>query len=86
MNVAVHFQIFISSTNMHWMSCLTWLYLAPTKIKATTKDAEQRGKFTFFFGTENANGEFSQWYIKRFKVDNVWYICAEQYMMHQKAG
>lgn len=61
--------------------------LAPTKVKATSNsDIEERKKFTFFFGAENENGEFSQWYIKQFHVNNVRYNCAEQYMMHQKAG
>lgn len=29
---------------------------------------------------------FSQWYKSEFEVDGIKYICAEQYMMHQKAG
>jgi hypothetical protein len=61
--------------------------LAPAKLNAGTEsEMEARKKFTFFFGAENENGEFSQWYIKKFQVDDVWYNCAEQYMMHQKAG
>lgn len=40
-------------------------------------------KFTFFFGKDSV---FSQWHSVEFKVDGVEYNCAEQYMMHQKAG
>ena len=40
-------------------------------------------KFTFFFGKESP---FSQWHPAEFDVDDVTYNCAEQYMMHQKAG
>ena len=40
-------------------------------------------KFTFFFGAESP---FSQWHSAEFTVDGVHYNCAEQYMMHQKAG
>ena len=39
--------------------------------------------FTFFFGKDCT---FSQWHSCEFKVDDVEYNCAEQYMMHQKAG
>ena len=41
------------------------------------------GKFTFFY---TAASPFSQFYFVNFKVDGVDYTCAEQYMMHQKAG
>lgn len=37
-------------------------------------------KFTFFWG-----GVFSQWYKAPFKVGDVEYNCAEQYMMAEKA-
>lgn len=37
-------------------------------------------KFTFFW-----RGVFSQWHRCRFHVDGIWYNCAEQYMMAQKA-
>ena len=43
--------------------------------------AEER--FTFFFGAESP---FSQWHRATFTVEGVKYNCAEQYMMHQKAG
>ena len=46
---------------------------------ATVKTA----KFTFFY---TAASPFSQFYFANFKVDGVDYTCAEQYMMHQKAG
>lgn len=36
--------------------------------------------FTFFW-----NGPFSQWHICKFKLDNVEYNCAEQWMMASKA-
>ena len=40
-------------------------------------------KFTFFFGPSTP---FSQWHPAEFVVDGQKYNCAEQYMMHQKAG
>lgn len=40
-------------------------------------------KFTFFF---TADAVFSQWHQVEFSVDGQVYNCAEQYMMHQKAG
>lgn len=36
--------------------------------------------FLFFYG-----GEFSQWYMCNFIIDEIQYNCAEQYMMAQKA-
>lgn len=48
---------------------------------ATTNESDE--KFTFFFGAESP---FSQWHYVTFTVDGVQYNCAEQYMMHQKAG
>ena len=39
--------------------------------------------FTFFFGSKSP---FSQWHPAEFEVDSVTYNCAEQYMMHRKAG
>lgn len=46
-----------------------------------TSEADE--KFTFFFG---AGSPFSQWHYAQFTLDDVEYNCAEQYMMHQKAG
>ncbi len=37
-------------------------------------------KFTFFW-----SGPFSQWHPSAFQIDWVWYNCAEQYMMAEKA-
>lgn len=54
--------------------------------KRTIDDMEERKKFTFFFGANNENGVFSQFYITKFQVDGVWFSCAEQYMMYQKAS
>ena len=46
--------------------------------------AETGERFTFFFGAESP---FSQWHSAAvFAVDGVEYNCAEQYMMHRKAG
>lgn len=45
--------------------------------------SETSEKFTFFFGAESP---FSQWHPATFTVDDVEYNCAEQYMMHRKAG
>ena len=46
--------------------------------------------FVFFWGHEarmenNPEACFSQWWHSDFEVDGVWYNCAEQYMMAQKA-
>lgn len=49
----------------------------------TMGTSESGEKFTFFFGHETP---FSQWYPAEFVVDGQKYSCAEQYMMHQKAG
>ena len=40
-------------------------------------------KFTFFWRSESP---FSQFHSAEFTVDGIKYNCAEQYMMHQKAG
>ena len=40
-------------------------------------------RFTLFYGSASP---FSQWHPAKFTVDGVEYNCAEQYMMHQKAG
>ena len=37
-------------------------------------------QFTFFW-----SGPFSQWDQSAFQIDDVWYNCAEQYMMAEKA-
>lgn len=37
-------------------------------------------KFTFFW-----SGVFSQWHPSPFQVKDIWYNCAEQYMMAEKA-
>jgi len=46
-------------------------------------DASGPEKFTFFWRKESP---FSQWHPCSFFIDDQWYNCAEQYMMHQKAG
>ncbi len=47
-------------------------------------------KYIFFWQAKEKSNEItkaclSQWYISSFKVDNIKYFCAEQYMMSQKA-
>ena len=54
--------------------------VAKTVVRTYDRSGET---FTFFFGKECV---FSQWHSAEFKVDGVEYNCAEQYMMHQKAG
>lgn len=51
-----------------------------TVVRTSSKTGET---FTFFFGRDCA---FSQWHSAEFRVADVEYNCAEQYMMHQKAG
>ena len=43
----------------------------------------KREKYTFFYTTSSP---FSQFHPAKFTVDGITYNCAEQYMMHQKAG
>lgn len=43
----------------------------------------QEEKFVFFYGK---NSPFSQHFAVDFEIDGITYNCAEQYMMHQKAG
>lgn len=43
----------------------------------------QYNQFSFFYTNKSP---FSQFYKVAFEVDGVKYSCAEQYMMHQKAG
>ncbi len=47
----------------------------------TSKTGEE--VFTFFYGTDTP---FSQFHPAQFEVKGQQYNCAEQYMMHQKAG
>ena len=67
----------------------------PAKGKKRAEEEEEGGrggesgavggaeKFTFFFRTDSP---FSQWHPAEFEVEGVAYNCAEQFMMHQKAG
>ena len=50
---------------------------------APAPEVDTGEKFTFFFG---ADSPFSQWHSASFTVGEVEYNCAEQYMMHRKAG
>ena len=50
---------------------------------AAASSSESGERFTFFFGAESP---FSQWHSATFTVACLKYNCAEQYMMHQKAG
>ena len=53
-------------------------------IKSTMKgiSEETKEEFTFFF----SGTVFSQWYPCQFTVGGIQYSCAEQFMMHRKAG
>ena len=44
---------------------------------------EARQKYEFFWKSASP---YSQWYMAEFEVDGQTYNCAEQFMMHQKAG
>lgn len=44
---------------------------------------DERHKYEYFWGNRFV---FSQWYPCKFEIDGKIYNCAEQYMMHQKAG
>ena len=45
--------------------------------------AKSEEKYTFFYGNKSP---FSQFHPCKFIIDGTSYSCAEQYMMHQKAG
>ncbi len=49
----------------------------------TTGTSKTGEVFTFFYGTQTP---FSQFHPAQFEVKGQQYNCAEQYMMHQKAG
>ena len=49
----------------------------------TKKSKDGKELFTLFFTTDSP---FSQFHPCTFKVGEITYNCAEQYMMHQKAG
>ena len=55
-----------------------------SKAKVSRKQSSSDDEtFTFFWGKKSP---FSQWHPAKFTVDGVLYECAEQFMMHQKAG
>lgn len=53
----------------------------------TVNDLKECGtnNFTFFFRTNDNNGEFSQWYPVHFEIDGITFNSAEQFMMYEKA-
>ena len=48
-----------------------------------SRQRTERDNITLFFHSDDV---LSQWYRTKFQVDGIHYNCAEQYMMHQKAG
>ncbi len=57
--------------------------MAANSLNAEAYKPVEGQKFTFFWRSESP---FSQWHKSTFYVDGIKYNCAEQYMMHQKAG
>ena len=49
--------------------------------ESVVEDSEEG--YTFFWRSQSP---FSQWHRAHFNIDSIAYNCAEQYMMHQKAG
>lgn len=45
----------------------------------------EKKNVVFFYGVKNVNGEFSNHYVREFKVNGNTFSCVEQYMMAQKA-
>lgn len=45
----------------------------------------EKKNVVFFYGVKNVNGEFSNHYVREFKVNGNTFNCVEQYMMAQKA-
>ena len=53
-----------------------------TECKASSLD-EAKEKYEYFWKQESP---FSQWHPSKFNDESQSYMCAEQYMMYQKAG
>ena len=51
--------------------------------QAADSQKKEKEDLEFFFGKASP---FSQHHPAKFEIDGVTYGCAEQYMMHQKAG
>lgn len=45
----------------------------------------EKKNVVFFYGVKNVNGEFSNHFVREFKVNGNTFSCVEQYMMAQKA-
>ncbi|MCQ2245068.1 MAG: NADAR family protein, partial [Bacteroidaceae bacterium] len=45
----------------------------------------EKKNVVFFYGVKNVNGEFSNHYVREFKVNGNTFNCVEQFMMAQKA-
>ncbi len=53
--------------------------------RKTDQAPDTKPSCTFFWRDDEKNGEFSNWYIRKFVIDDFQYFCVEQYMMAQKA-
>lgn len=53
--------------------------------RKTDQAPDAKPYYTFFWRDDEKNGEFSNWYIRKFVIDDFQYFCVEQYMMAQKA-
>ena len=57
--------------------------MSASAAKNGSGSAAEREEFEFFYGNKSP---FSQHHLAKFDIDGITYNCAEQYMMHQKAG
>ena len=65
-----------------WIS--KYMYMHRYKDPAAKKP-ERKPTYTFFWLDNEKYGEFSNWFVRPFVIDDFKYFCVEQYMMAQKA-
>jgi ribA/ribD-fused uncharacterized protein len=51
----------------------------------SVRKVERKKSYTFFWLDNEKYGEFSNWFVRPFVIDDFKYFCVEQYMMAQKA-
>ena len=72
-----HMSEYGSYFDPEWMTKYVYMHRFERK--------EEGPRYTFFWKTDEENGEFSNWYHADFVIDDFRYFCVEQYMMAEKA-